>query len=392
MPNITTVAGRATLKPRHEPYWHMVATGTYLGFRKMTPDSVGKWIAYYRDAETGKKTKCSLGDFIELPAAQRFTAAQAAATEKFRHLAMGGSSEVVTVAGACKSYVQWLREHKGDAQADDAQARFRRWVDDTDLGRTELGKLRQAKVEKWRAGLKKTAVKVNRDNRETPVLRERSPSSVNRDMTSLRAALNHALKRRLVQTDVEWREALRPTKNADGRREVYLDRKQRRELIEQAPVDVAVLLRGLALLPLRPGALAALTVASFDKGLSILRIGKDKAGGDRRITLPPTTAAFVAAQTKGKTPAAPLFARADGEFWTKDAWKKPIKAAAAAAGLPDTTTAYALRHSNITDLVTGGLDLLTVAQLAGTSVSMIEKHYGHLQSQRAADALAALAL
>ena len=37
-----------------------------------------------------------------------------------------------------------------------------------------------------------------------------------------------------------------------------------------------------------------------------------------------------------------------------------------------------------------GLDLLTTAQLSGTSVAMIEKHYGHLQSQRAADALAAL--
>jgi site-specific recombinase XerD len=63
-----------------------------------------------------------------------------------------------------------------------------------------------------------------------------------------------------------------------------------------------------------------------------------------------------------------------------------------AAKLPDAITAYAMRHSAITDLVTVGLDLLTIAQLSGTSVAMIEKHYGHLQADRAADALAKLAL
>ena len=62
------------------------------------------------------------------------------------------------------------------------------------------------------------------------------------------------------------------------------------------------------------------------------------------------------------------------------------------AGLPAATTAYAMRHSAITDLVTGGLDLLTVAQLSGTSVAMIEKHYGHLQADHAVAALALLAL
>jgi hypothetical protein len=46
----------------------------------------------------------------------------------------------------------------------------------------------------------------------------------------------------------------------------------------------------------------------------------------------------------------------------------------------------------ITDLVTAGLDLFTVAKLAGTSVAMIEKHYGQLQHDVARRALAGLAL
>lgn len=97
-------------------------------------------------------------------------------------------------------------------------------------------------------------------------------------------------------------------------------------------------------------------------------------------------------QAKDKLPKAPLFAQADGKAWDRNAWKGPIKEAARAAGLPPATVAYTLRHSIITDLVTSGLDLMTVAQVSGTSVAMIEKHYAHLQRNRARDALAALAL
>ena len=79
-------------------------------------------------------------------------------------------------------------------------------------------------------------------------------------------------------------------------------------------------------------------------------------------------------------------------MWNKDAWKGPIKAAAAAAELSPSVTAYSIRHSVITDLVTDGLDLLTVAQLSGTSVAMIERHYGHLRADHAAAALARLML
>ncbi|NDG42775.1 MAG: integrase, partial [Betaproteobacteria bacterium] len=40
-----------------------------------------------------------------------------------------------------------------------------------------------------------------------------------------------------------------------------------------------------------------------------------------------------------------------------------------------TTTAYALRHSTITDLIAvHQLDTMTVAQRSGTSLLMIEKH------------------
>lgn len=146
------------------------------------------------------------------------------------------------------------------------------------------------------------------------------------------------------------------------------------------------------MLPLRPGALAALTVADFDQRLSVLKIGKDKSGQDRKIKLPSEIAQLFEMAATNKASTAPLLARAGGQAWNKDSWKGPIKDAAKNATLPAEASAYTLRHSVISDLVHGGLDLLTVAQISGTSVAMIEKHYGHLRSDVAAVALAKLVL
>ena len=101
---------------------------------------------------------------------------------------------------------------------------------------------------------------------------------------------------------------------------------------------------------------------------------------------------LLTAQAANKLPSAPLLMRANGKAWDKDSWKLPIGAAVAAAGLPGDATAYTLRHSTITDLVSAGLPLLTIAQISGTSAEMIERHYGHLASDAAVKALAELAL
>jgi len=393
MSRIDTVDARSKLKARHEPYWIKVSTGCHLGFRKMTPTSVGSWIARFRDAGNGTREKRSLGEFENLPSSLRFDAAKRAADEWFRHLGMGGAPERLTVKLACERYVDHVRAHKGDTAANDISARFSRWVySNKAFAGIDLDKLRKEHLDAWRKALAKTLVKVNRSPNAEPVTRERSAASVNRDLTPLRAALNHAHDGGHVTNDLAWRVSLRPAKNADGRREAYLDRQQRMALLANAPPDVATFLHAMAIVPLRPGALASLTVSSFDSRLGVLSIGKDKAGADRRIKLPQSTAAFFANLTKSKLPSAPLLSRASGQVWSKDYWKKPVRAAAEAAHLPDNITAYAMRHSVITDLVTGGLDLLTVAQLSGTSVAMIEKHYGHLRADHAAAALAGLAL
>jgi len=90
-------------------------------------------------------------------------------------------------------------------------------------------------------------------------------------------------------------------------------------------------------------------------------------------------------------PAAFLFTRDDGQPWAHSAYDELIRNAAKKANLPDGARLYALRHSFITDALLGSMATLTVARIVGTSLQMIEKHYGHLVDQKAREQLAAIA-
>lgn len=66
---------------------------------------IATWVVKYRNADTGKRDKRSLGEFVDLAPSQRYDAARRQAEEGFAHLSKGGSTEVVTVKQACENYV-----------------------------------------------------------------------------------------------------------------------------------------------------------------------------------------------------------------------------------------------------------------------------------------------
>ncbi len=388
---VNTVKARNSLKPRRDPYWHRLSKGQYVGYRKMTAATGGTWAARLFDESTGKQQAHPLGDFQEVPDHERYDAAKKAAEIWFKHRGAGGAAEAITVGKACERLVQKYRDDSREEAAKDAEGRFKRWVhSNKKFAATPIQKLTAGMLADWRTKLAKTPAM--HQDKSVVSDKPRAASSLNRDMAVLKTALNLAHEDGYTTSDHAWSSKLKPVKDANGRRDCYLDIEQRKALIACAKADLAVLVRAMCLLPMRPGAVAAFKVSNFDKRLNSLLIGKDKAGKDRKITLPDSTAALFAEQSKGKTPDAPLFARADGSAWNKDSWKYPFKDAVFAAKLPGAATAYALRHSTITDLIVQGLDTMTVAVLSGTSIAMIEKHYGHLRSEHATKALAGLAL
>lgn len=106
--------------------------------------------------------------------------------------------------------------------------------------------------------------------------------------------------------------------------------------------------------------------------------------GSRTIPVSPAAKALFERLAKGKLPAAWLFTNG-GEPWMPQDWAPMVKAAAAKAELSPEIVAYTLRHCWITDAILGGMDLLTVAKLTGTSLEMISKTYGHLVHDAARD-------
>ena len=383
--DLSKVGNRERLKVQREPHWQRLCAGCFLGFRPSKRGGKGTWIARVYDEDASRYQVKSLGDFGTLPGNEMFAAAKKEAEKLAELVESGGEirAKIETVADACREYAKDRPE---------AEQRFKRYVYEDSIAKVKLDKLRRRHVKEWRERLEAQPALVSRRKKGDPVERKRAPSTVNRDMAVLRAALSKVLSPGAPNSEAAWQEALKAIPNANGRRTLYLDRKQRKKLIESTDAEAAPFVRALCLLPLRPGAMAALTAGDFDKRTAELTIGKDKTGKPRRIQLPQEAAQLLAKQAKNKLPGAPLFMRANGKAWDKDSWKRPIASAVTAAELPADATAYTLRHSTITDLVGAGLPLLTIAQISGTSAEMIERHYGHLASDAAVKALGELAL
>lgn len=383
--DLSKVGERERLKVQREPHWQRLRAGCFLGFRPSKRGGKGTWIARVYDEDAGKYRVKSLGDFGPLLGNEMFAAAKREAEALAELVESGGEirAKIDTVSDACEEYAKTRPE---------AAHRFRRYVYDDPIAKVKLSKLRRRHVKEWRERLEAHPALVSRRKEGEPIHRKRAPSTVNRDMAIVRAALAKVLSPGAPNSEAAWQEALKAVPNANGRRTLYLDRGQRRKLVEKTDAEAAPFVRALCLLPLRPGALAALTAGDFDKRTAELTIGKDKTGKPRRIQLPTEAAKLLSAQAANKLPGATLFMRANGKSWNKNSWKLPIAAAVGAAALPVAATAYTLRHSTITDLVSAGLPLLTIAQISGTSAEMIERHYGHLASDAAVKALGELAL
>jgi integrase len=211
-------------------------------------------------------------------------------------------------------------------------------------------------------------------------------SSQNRTMTALRAALNLAVQQRRVGADraIEWKQ-VKQHSHAEGRRQLFLDLDQRRRLIEAARGTVRDLIAGIALTGARPGDLRMARRSHFDSRTGTISFYAKN--HQRTIPLPLAALPLFERLAKDKLPNAWLFTRDDGKPWAHSDWDELVRAAAQGAGLQPGVCLYTLRHSFITQALMDGMSTLDVARITGTSLAMIEKHYGHLAMTQARERL-----
>ena len=129
---------------------------------------------------------------------------------------MGVTKSDTTVTDACKDYVTRQKTEKGAASVKTTDVR--KWVTD------QL---------------------VTDEDDDDEDLRK-SKDSTNRNLASFKAALNLALKDRLVTTDAGWK-TITPIRNVGRRREYMLTQAERTALLAVCPDELQPLIKGLLL-------------------------------------------------------------------------------------------------------------------------------------------------
>ncbi len=363
-------------RPEVEPYrvWDTVVPQLHV---RVQPSGIKSW-----NVQWSRTRSKSLGKWpgVTVEAArQRARILLAETQEHGAPLDMGGGP--ATVSMICRDYADALEAEGRKRAALDARKVLDRIVHGDPIGKIRADRLTQKDLEAWQARM--AAGELSGRKKCKP-----SPATLNRNLTTLKAALNRALSRREIPQAraIEWN-SIKRHKDADQRREVYLDRSQRAAFLGAADGDLRDLLTCVALTGCRPGDPAALLRKDYDSRTASVTFRTKT--GPRTIPISPAAKMLFDRLAKNKLPAARMFTNGK-EAWTAQAWAYLVKKAVEKAGLPTGTVVYALRHSWITDAIVGGMDVVTAARLTGTSVEMINKNYGHLVQGVARDKLAAV--
>jgi integrase len=105
----------------------------------------------------------------------------------------------------------------------------------------------------------------------------------------------------------------------------------------------------------------------------------------RHITLNDGLFAIFKRRCQGKQPSEPIFVREDGRAWDRYSLNRRfrlVRSLATALGrkVREEITPYSFRDLWISESLMAGVDVVTVARMAGTSIAMIEKHYAHFSN------------
>jgi integrase len=365
-----TRSARTNLSQRREPYWTRVARGHAVGYRKGS--SGGTWIARRQMPDGGKQYK-ALGladDALDADGSRvlSFDQAQDKAREWFRRAARdkAGVEDNLTVSEAVEDYLEYLRRERSASTAYDTEKRVQKHILPA-LGKRLVRDLTATQIRRWRDSM----VPNDRDA-ET---RRRAQDSANRVLTILKAALNRVWRDGQVTSDSAWRR-VQPFKGVGEARKVFLTEAEGQRLVnvcrDQALRDLVVagLLTGARL-----GELTAAQVGDVDleNGVWTIRSGKT---GKRDVFLSPSAVALFEQLCAGRAKTQYIFLRSDGTQWAKAQHQYYFTEAVSKAKLDPATTFYALRHSHISHALKSSVPTQLLAENTGTSVKMIERHYG----------------
>jgi len=373
---LETRTSRLKLPVANNPVYVRIGAGLSLGYRRT--QTVGTWVVKWTDGKGGRATAAigKADDFDDADNAQFFTFFEAQARAREISRSREGAVKPITVQVAVDNYLVWLTAKNGRT-ADDTRGRLAKHFLPK-FGSKLVSTLTKTQIDAWLAGL------VSRSDDSEKV--RKSKDSANRVLSMVKAALNHAVhdKASGIKDDSAWR-LVKPFHGVAKPREIrFTDAEVKRLLDSAADKHLRALLTGAFLTGARYGELIEARVSHFDERAQTLRVAVSKTGG-RTIILQSSATAFFIELAGERDGNEYLFTRDGTVRWQRSDQARPVKLALKAAGLGDSGSIYALRHTYISRAIEGGVPLNIIAENCGTSVRMIEKTYAKVlaESRRA---------
>jgi integrase len=264
------------------------------------------------------------------------------------------------------------------------------------LGTVQLANLTHGKVKAWRDTLADSAPRVRTkagkqqafkslDTSDPDAIRCRQ-ASVNRILSTLKAALNHAKAEKRIASDTAWID-VKPFKRVDVPKIRFCKAEEVAALVPACEPDFQQLVKGALLTGCRYGELTAMLVSEFSEQDERVYVARSKNGEARYVDLNAAGVAFFAELVAGRKPTEKLFLRANGSPWQQSEQKRPMDAACAAAGI-EGVTFHILRHTFASHAVMAGMTIEVLAQQLGHKDTRITtRHYAHLCPTFKADAV-----
>ncbi len=358
---IDTPEQRVKLHPRREPYWDRITQGKHLGFRK--GKAGGHWIARLHPAGSKRQFK-PLGSEQELD----YTKALAMAIEWFEDVD-GPEPDETRIKHVISRYLDYLHDECSANSYSTMKSRADKHIF-PQLGERRIADLKTSDYESW---LRERAKQMARgfDNE----CKRKARYSANECLKILKAALNRAHKSNRGLPRDEWAHVERLKGGVTIGRKIFLTGNEPQRLVNACEGAFRDLVMFGLMTGCRLGEAYAMRVRDFDpdRGEWDVEISKT---GPRVCVLHDDAIGLLGRLCAGKKKSDHIFLRGDGVPWNRANVQPPMKRAVVRAELDSATTYYALRHSYISSQLKAGVPPQIVAENVGTSVTMIEKHYG----------------
>jgi len=266
------------------------------------------------------------------------------------------------------------------------------------LGKIEVERVTRAQIRDWHRGLAAAARRVRTKAGEEQQYKElgddpetvrKRRATANKILTTLKAALNHAVVEGEVADTGAWT-AVRPFKNVDAPKVRYLSDDESLRLTNACQDDLRQIVTAALLTGCRYGELAQLKASDFDPDSETLYIATSKSGKPRHIVLTDEGSDFFTQAAAGRPGNDLMFARTTGGAWGNAHQYRPLQEACAKAEIDPPASFHILRHSYASRLAMNGVPMKVIAeQLGHVDTRITEKHYAHLADSYKADTVRA---